>query len=235
MLNRFNPVLLISLLLCMQQVSAQVDPPRDPDPLESWNRKVHTFNDFADRYALKPVAQAYQAITPDVVDVGVTNFFRNLREPITILNDIFQLKLMQAGADSSRFLINSSLGLAGLFDVASRLGLQRNQEDFGQSLGYWGVKPGPYVELPFFGPSSVRDAFSLVPDMYTSPILYVNDVSARAVATGLRVTDLRADLLQAEGLITGDRYIFLRDSFLQRRESLVRDGVVEDDFGEEDF
>ncbi len=235
MLNRYSPVWLLSLLLFLQPAAAQIEPPPNPDPWEGWNRKVNKFNDVTDRYVLKPVAKAYQAVTPEAVDIGVTNFFHNLREPITIVNDLFQLKLMQAGADSSRFLINSSLGLVGLFDVASRLGLPRNQEDFGQSLGYWGVGPGPYVELPFLGPSNVRDAFGMVPDIYTSPLLYVNDVSTRAVATGLRVTDLRADLLDAEGLITGDRYIFLRDSFLQRREALVRDGVVEDDFGEEDF
>lgn len=235
MLNRYSVVWLLSLLFFMQPVAAQFDPPPNPDPWESWNRKVNKFNNYADRYVLKPVAKAYRTVTPEVVDIGVTNFFRNLREPITIVNDIFQFKLMQAGADSSRFLINSSLGLAGLFDVASGLGLPRNQEDFGQSLGYWGVGPGPYVELPLLGPSNVRDAFSQVPDAYTSPILYVNDLTARYAATGLRVTDLRADLLDAEGLITGDRYIFIRDSFLQRRESLVRDGEVEDDFGEEDF
>ncbi len=235
MLNRYHAVWLFSLLLFVQPVVAQIEPPPNPDPWEGWNRKVNKFNDFADRYVLKPVAKAYQAVTPEFVDVSVTNFFHNLREPITIVNDVFQLKLMQAGADSSRFLINSSLGLVGLFDVASGLGLPRNQEDFGQSLGYWGVGPGPYVELPFLGPSNVRDAFGMVPDIYTYPLLYVDEVSTRYVATSLRVTDLRADLLEAEGLITGDRYIFLRDSFLQRREALVRDGAVQDDFGEEDF
>ncbi|MGI9286163.1 MAG: MlaA family lipoprotein [Pseudomonadales bacterium] len=236
MLNLSSPALLFCLLLLlMQPATAQDAEPRDPDPWERWNRNVYLFNQFADRYLLKPTAKVYQAVTPEIVDIGITNFFRNLREPITILNDVLQLKLAQAGMDSGRFLLNSTLGLAGFFDVASDLGLPRHREDFGQSLGHWGVGAGPYLELPLLGSSSVRDAFGLIPDVYASPIVYVNDETARMVATGLRVTDLRADLLKADELITGDRYIFLRDSYLQQREALVRDGEVEDDFGDEDF
>ncbi|MGI9295090.1 MAG: MlaA family lipoprotein [Pseudomonadales bacterium] len=236
MLNRSSPALLFCLLLLlMQPLAAQDDEFRDPDPWEGWNRNVYRFNQFADRYLLKPVAKAYQAVTPEIVDVGVTNFFRNLREPITIFNDLLQLKLGQAGMDSGRFVLNTTLGLAGFFDVASDLGLPRHREDFGQSLGYWGLEAGPYLELPLLGSSSARDAFGLIPDIYVSPVVYVNDEIARAAATGLRVTDLRADLLRADELVTGDRYIFLRDSYLQQREALVLDGEVEDDFGDEDF
>lgn len=236
MRNRLGTALLFCfLLLLIRPVAAQDDEFRDPDPWEGWNRNVYQFNQFADRYLLKPAAKFYQAITPEIVDIGITNFFRNLREPITVVNDLLQLKLTQAGMDSGRFLLNTTLGLAGFFDVATDLGLPRHREDFGQSLGHWGLGAGPYLELPLLGSSSVRDAFGLVPDIYASPVVYVNDEIARATATALRVTDLRADLLKADELVTGDRYIFLRDSYLQQREALVRDGEVEDDFGDEDF
>lgn len=235
MLKHSSLALLLMVALFAQPAAALNVDTRDPDPLESWNRKVYQFNYFADRFLLKPVARFYQAITPEAIDIGVTNFFRNLREPITIVNDLLQLKLGQAGKDSGRFLINSTLGLAGFFDVATNLGLPRHLEDFGQSLGYWGVGPGPYIELPLLGASTVRDAVGILPDIYASPVYYVNDETTRAAVTALRVTDLRADLLEADALITGDRYIFLRDSYLQRREALVRDGEVEDDFGDEDF
>lgn len=236
MLNRSGSALLFCLLLLMMQpLAAQDDALANPDPWEGWNRKVHQFNHVADRYVLKPLARGYQTITPGFVDTGVTNFFRNLREPLTIINDLLQFKLAQAGMDSGRFVLNTTLGLAGLFDVASGLGLPRHREDFGQSFGRWGIGSGPYLELPLLGGSSVRDALGLIPASYANPVFYLEDEIVSASATAVRAVDIRADLLKADELVTGDRYIFLRDSYLQQREALVRDGEVEDDFGDEDF
>lgn len=224
------------ILLCSSQAWAN-EP--DVDPWEGLNRKVDTFNHFGDKWLVRPVAVAYDFVTPDVVDDGVTNMFHNLREPITIVNDLFQLKFKKAGKDTGRLLINSTVGLLGFFDVAAKAGLEREVEDFGQTLGYWGVPPGPYVVLPFLGPSSLRDGLSLFPDSALNPIstpvtAIDHELTQYSVLGGYYV-DLRADLLDADDLISGDRYIFLRDAYLQNREFLVTDGEVEDDFGDEDF
>lgn len=207
----------------------------DGDPLEKWNRKVNAFNLWGDKYLLEPVAKGYDVITPDFVDNGVSNVFRNLREPITVVNDLLQLKFKQAGLSSSRLLINSSVGLLGFFDVASEMGIEANREDFGQTLGHWGVSPGPYLVLPFLGPSNTRDIFGLAADTYANPTTYLNPDAHRITAVAVSLIDRRADALGAEGLITGDKYVFLRDSYQQSREFLIADGEIEDDFGDEDF
>ena len=138
------------------------------DPWESFNRKVYRFNDVLDRWALKPVAKGYRKVTPDVVEDGVHNVFRNLGEARNLANNLLQLKMHDAGVDTARFFFNTTFGLLGFFDVATKMGLQRNDEDFGQTLGAWGVKSGPYVVLPLLGPSTVRDTVSLYPDSFTS-------------------------------------------------------------------
>ncbi len=208
----------------------------DVDPWEGWNRKVDAFNQFGDRWLIKPVAKAYDFVTPDVIDDGITNVFQNAREPITILNDLLQLKFKKAGVDTGRLLLNSTVGLFGFFDVAQHAGLQREVEDFGQTLGYWGVPSGPYLVLPFLGPSTVRDGFGMVPDVYANPITYIDHDPTRLSVVAGYFVDLRADAFAAEELISGDRYLFLRDAYLQNREYLVNDGEVEmDDFGDEDF
>lgn len=225
--------LLIACLLVIGGCSSV--PASDPDPWEGWNRKVDAFNNFGDKWVIKPVAQAYDFVTPQIVDDGVTNMYNNIREPITIVNDLLQLKFQKAGKDTGRLLINSTVGLLGFFDVAGKAGLDRQVEDFGQTLGYWGVPPGPYVVLPFLGPSNVRDGFSLIPDNFANPIFYIDhELTRYSVAAGYYL-DLRANALEAEELITGDRYVFLRDAYLQDREFSVKDGAVEDDFGDEDF
>lgn len=202
----------------------------DQDPWEGLNRKVYRFNERMDRWVLKPVAQGYQKVTPQIVEDGVHNVFRNMTEVRNLTNNILQFKLHDAGVDTARFLFNTTFGVLGFFDVATKMGLQRNDEDLGQTLGAWGVQSGPYVMLPFFGPSTLRDAATLYPESLLGIYEQVNDVPARNSMFLLDMIDLRASALGAERLIVGDRYRFIRNAYLQNREFKVRDGNVEDDF-----
>jgi phospholipid-binding lipoprotein MlaA len=202
----------------------------DDDPWEGVNRAVFRFNDTLDTYALKPLAKGYQAIAPQFVEDGVHNFFKNIGDVNNLANDVLQAKPQAAGVDTARLIFNTTFGLLGFIDVGTRMGLQRNDEDFGQTLGYWGTPSGPYVVLPLLGPSTVRDAFGKVPDGYTRPYPYMDDVAARNVMLAADVIDTRASLLPAEKLINGDKYVFLRNAFLQNREFKVKDGKVVDDF-----
>ncbi|OBX37080.1 VacJ family lipoprotein [Halomonas elongata] len=206
------------------------------DPWEGFNRGVFAFNDTLDRYALKPVAQGYHFVTPDPVETGVGNFFSNLGEIRTTLNSLLQGKGANAGASTGRFLINSTVGVLGIFDVASHMDLTAREEDFGQTLAVWGVDSGPYLVLPFLGPSTVRDTGGLPVDFYTYPVTYVEDDTVRYSLTGLRLIDTRAGLLDQEDLIRGDRYSFIRDTWLQRRRFEVSDGELgEDPFASDGF
>lgn len=200
------------------------------DPWESVNRPIFHFNDTVDTYALKPLAQGYQAVTPQFLETGVHNVFRNVGDVGNLANNLLQGKAYDAGVDTSRLLLNTTLGVLGFFDVASRMGLQRSDEDFGQTLGVWGVGSGPYLVLPLLGPSSLRDAPSKIPDSFLTPYPYMDHVPSRNVTRGINVVDTRASLLDAERMISGDKYIFIRNAYLQNREFRVRDGEVEDDF-----
>ncbi len=200
------------------------------DPWENANRAIFRFNDAVDRWALKPIAKGYQKITPDVVEDGIHNVFRNVGEVKNLANNVLQLKLHNAGVDTARFMFNSTFGVLGFFDVATKMGLQRNDEDFGQTLGAWGVQSGPYVVLPLLGPSTVRDSIALYPDSYVNAYRYVDDVPVRNSVFALNIVDTRAKLLSAERLIRGDRYRFIRNAYLQNREFRVMDGNVVDDF-----
>lgn len=200
------------------------------DPWERANRAVFRFNDTLDRWTLKPLAQGYQKVTPDVVETGVHNVFRNVGEVSNFANNLLQFKLRDAGVDTARFFFNTTFGLFGFFDVATKMGLQRNDEDFGQTLGAWGVKSGYYVVLPLLGPSTIRDTAALYPNSYTSMYRYINDVPVRNSLFAINVVDGRASLLASERLIAGDKYRFIRNAFLQNREFRVRDGNVVDDF-----
>lgn len=202
----------------------------EDDPWEGFNRAIFTFNDTLDTYALKPLAQGYQAVMPQFLEDGIHNMFRNIGDVGNLANDLLQAKPRAAGVDTARLLMNTTLGLAGFFDVGTKMGLQRNDEDFGQTLGHWGVGSGPYVMLPFFGPSTLRDAPAKYVDTYTTPYRYMNDIPARNMALGMSVIDTRASLLSSEKLITGDKYTFIRNAYLQNREFKVKDGKVEDDF-----
>ncbi|MCW8956309.1 MAG: VacJ family lipoprotein [Gammaproteobacteria bacterium] len=218
---------------------ATLDGPADPnDPFESYNRAIYKFNDTFDAYLLKPVAQGYDAITPAPVQKGVSNFFSNLDDVLVIVNDLFQLKFQQAASDTGRFLINSTLGLFGLIDWASDMGLEKHNEDFGQSLGYWGVPSGPYFILPFFGPKTIRDTAGFaVDESYFDPIYKEvengypvssrhNDTAVWSM-TVIKAVDIRANLLKGEKVLDEaalDPYVFLREAYLQRRQNLVYDG-----------
>ena len=202
----------------------------EDDPWEAVNRPIFQFNDFLDTYALKPLAKGYQAVTPQFVEDGIHNVFNNLGDVTNLANNILQLKPYEAGVDTARLIVNTTFGLGGLIDVGTHMGLTRSDEDFGQTLGYWGVGSGPYVVIPVLGPSTVRDAVAKYPDTYTRPYRYVDDVPVRNSVFALNVVDTRANLLSAEKLITGDKYIFIRNAYLQNREFRVKDGEVEDDF-----
>lgn len=197
------------------------------DPLEGYNRVMHSFNDTVDKAVLKPVAQGYDFIMPEPASKGVSNFFSNLNDITVIINDILQLKFMQAFDDTSRFAINSTLGIVGLMDVASDFGYRKNNEDYGQTLGAWGVPPGPYLVLPILGPRDIRDTVGLVGDYYTDPVTYIKPSGTRdpmRIAEGI---DSRANLLKAEKVLDAaaiDEYVYVRDAYLQRRQNLVYDG-----------
>lgn len=201
----------------------------DPDPWEGFNRAVFSFNDRLDRYALKPVAKGYKKVTPRPLRTGITNFFANLRMPIVLLNDLLQGKVRAAGSDGARFFVNSTLGFAGFVDASTVLGIARNDEDFGQTLGVWGVSSGPYLVLPFLGPSSARDSVGFAADVGTSPDTYVLADELNVGLAAVNVVNLRASLLEVEHIVQGDRYLFLRDLYLQRREFSVQDGRIESD------
>lgn len=205
------------------------------DPWEGFNRTMFSFNETIDTYALKPVAKGYKTVTPDVVETGVGNFFSNLSDVGSMLNNVLQFKGQAAAEDMMRVLINSTIGLAGLIDVATPIGLPEHNEDFGQTLGYWGVDTGPYLVLPFFGPSNVRDGVGLVADSAVDPVGEVDPIRTRNQLYALRIIDDRARLLAAENLINGDRYTAIRDAYLQRREFMVNDGQVDADFDDEVF
>ncbi|HED33774.1 MAG TPA: VacJ family lipoprotein [Gammaproteobacteria bacterium] len=205
--------------------------------MESYNRAAFEFNDRVDRYLVKPVSQGYDAITPDPVQKGVHNFFSNLDDVIVMFNDLLQLKLIQFASDTGRFLVNSTLGIGGLIDWASDIGMPKHNEDFGQTLGYWGVPEGPYFVIPFWGPSTVRDASGLLVDAdQFDPVwqqlengypLNFRKTSDSWNLTILKTIDFRASLLQTEGILDEaalDRYTFIRELYLQRRLNLVHDG-----------
>lgn len=231
MRKRFVAVLVSGLM--MTSPAALADG-HEVDPWEGYNRVMFGFNEGLDKYALKPITLGYKAITPDLVETGVSNFFDNISDVGSLLNNILQTKFEAAGEDLARVSFNSTFGLGGVLDVATPMGIEEHNEDFGQTLGYWGMSSGPYLVLPLFGPSNVRDTGGLIVDTITSPISNIEDDSARYAVTGLQAIDTRSGLLEAEKLITGDRYTFIRDAYLQRREFSINDGQSED-YDDENF
>lgn len=227
---KWTMLLLTGILLSNQVLAETTNIPEDP--WEGFNRKVYVFNDTLDTYALKPLAKGYRAVTPDPIENGISRMFSNLGEIVNVMNDLLQGKFSQAGNDTGRFLVNTTVGLVGFFDVAQHAGMPKSDgEDFGQTLGTWGVSSGPYVMLPLFGPSTVRDGPAKIVDQLVNPINEIDHVPTRNVVYGVNIISNRAELLKAEELISGDKYSFIRDAYLQRREYLLNDGNVEDDFG----
>jgi len=225
-LRKILPLLLPTLLASgCASVQTQAN---NKDPLEKYNRAVYAFNDGFDRHLLKPVAETYEEYVPTPVNNSISNLFSHLDDVVVIVNDVLQLKFEQTLSDIGRFTFNSTFGLLGLFDVASHMDLPKHNEDFGQTLGRWGVGSGPYVELPFLGPSTLRDAPSLAADWQVDPIYTIEDDDTLFWSTiSLKVVDTRAGLLRASRILDTaalDPYVFRRDAYMQRRNSLVYDG-----------
>jgi phospholipid-binding lipoprotein MlaA len=199
----------------------------DRDPLEAFNRAVFAFNEDVDRALIKPVATWYQAYVPVPVRRSIGNFFRNLLEPTTVINDLLQGKFEQALSDTGRFVANTTFGVLGLFDAATFLGMERHVEDFGQTFAVWGFGSGPYIVLPLIGPSNLRDGIGLIPYYYgTDPRIVNDDWETSLALLGVDVVNQRADLLTAGKVLDlqTDRYEFLRESYLQKRRNLIYDG-----------
>lgn len=220
-------------IVCALSLSACVTLPPDSkrvpqDPWESWNRGVYRVNDKLDRAVAKPVTKAYVRVVPQPIRIGVSNFFENLNTPTVMINDALQGKLLAAANDLGRFVLNSTLGLAGILDPATPAGLARNDEDFGQTLGHWGLHAGPFVELPILGPSDLRDAPAKVVDSYTNPRQYVKNSYVKYGLYLPYLVDKRAALLSLDETLSRvyDPYAFVRDAYLQRRAYMVSDGKV---------
>jgi phospholipid-binding lipoprotein MlaA len=195
--------------------------------LENWNRGVFKFNDAVDRAVVKPAAEGYVKVVPQPARTGVTNFFSNLSDVPTAFNSLLQLKVGDAITDVTRFAVNSTLGFLGFIDVASALKLPKHREDFGQTLGYWGVGSGPYLVLPLLGPSTARDGPAIFVDSLVDPLWQTNDIVARNWLAAERFFDARVNLLGATGFAEHaaiDRYTFIRDIYLERRKNLILDG-----------
>jgi len=225
--SRARSVLAACLLLLVGALSGCAHT-NTRDPLEPLNRGIFAFNDAVDNVVVKPVAMGYRAVLPQFVRTGVSNFFSNLDDITVIVNGFLQLKIPQAVSDSGRFLINTTVGVLGLFDVATHLGLEKHNEDFGQTLGYWGIGSGPYLVLPFLGPSSLRDGLGRWADYaFLDPVIQIDHMRTRNQVLALRATQYREQLLDSEKVLEAaaiDRYAFLRDAYLQRRRNLVYDG-----------
>lgn len=195
------------------------------DPLEKMNRAVFRFNQKVDKYFFKPVSEGYVKLLPRPVRTGIKNIFANLWEPTTIVNDLLQGKFSRAALDTTRFVVNSTMGLLGIFDVATRFELYRHDEDFGQTFAVWGIPSGPYLVLPFLGPSNIRDATGTAIRMvYTDPVSIVNEDTI--IPATMRLVDLRARLLGTEDILAQqlDPYLFFRESYRQLRRDLIHDG-----------
>lgn len=228
----FHRILLSLLLLAPLHAVAQdvLPPENNVDPLEFINRPMFALNDGLDRFLLRPVAASYDFVTPTEVKRGVGNFFANLYDFNATINAVLQGRFTGAAQGGGRFLVNSTLGVFGLFDVATELGIRPYRTDFGHTLAIWGVPSGPYVMVPLFGPRTFRSGTGTIVDTYTSVPTYIDNVRLRNSIWGLELVDGRSRLLSADELISGDRYIFVRDAYLQQREAFVNDGAVVDDF-----
>ena len=206
----------------------------DIDPYRNLNEKTHKFNQDVDQSIVTPIAKAYRKVTPDFIEVGVTNFTDNIEDINIALNNFLQGKLNNGFSDLLRFTINSTIGIFGFFDVASSAGLEKHSEDFGQTLAVWGVKDGPYIVLPGLGPSSLRDTVSRIPEAFMTPLFLIDHDRTSYELTAIDLLDKRARYLGIETIVVGDDYLFYRDAYFQSREFEINDGLVEDDFDDFD-
>ena len=219
-MNRFLLILLLSFPIFGEEIN---------DPFEDLNRDIFIFNEKFDEKLLKPAALTYRKVTPQFARTGVTNFFNNLEEIDTTINQILQGEIKYAFNDAGRFVVNSSIGLFGLIDVASKMGLERHEEDFGQTLGVWGFDSGPYIMIPFLGPSNPRDLLSRPISSFLSGTFAMEDNDVKITLVGIDALETRERLLDAETLIIGDKYIFVKDAYIQSRKYEINNGSTEDD------
>lgn len=223
-----------SVLMVLLSGCATTGDPRDP--LEPMNRAIYRFNDSVDQTILKPVAETYRAVLPSFVRTGVSNFFANINDVLIALNNLLQGKPADAASDVGRVAVNTTAGLLGVFDVATELGMDRHNEDFGQTLGYWGVGNGPFLMLPLLGPSNLRDTVGRVADFKLDPVTYVDPSRDRNILWVSRLVSDRTNLLGASTILEVaalDPYEFLRDAYLQRRRNLVHDGSPPPETGDD--
>jgi phospholipid-binding lipoprotein MlaA len=223
----------LTLLGCASQTALKRDP---RDPLERINRVTYTVNDKVDRAITKPIARTYRKVTPHFVQTGVSNFMDNLHYPIVIVNDLLQAKFKPALSDTGRFVLNIAAGVGGLFDPASAAGLNKNDEDFGLTLGKWGVHPGPYLILPVLGPSTFRDAFGKAADAFADPTNYVSNSTVRYSLDAVYLLDRRVHLLDVERALDNayDPYAVLRSVYLQHRQYKISGGAEAADVPEDE-
>lgn len=217
----------VAVALLAVVLSGCAVPGNQKDPIEGFNRAMFSFNEGLDAAIIKPVAQGYDTAMPSPVRTGVTNFFGNIADFFIGVNNLLQGKPADAVGDISRVLVNSTIGILGLIDIASDMGMDKHEEDFGQTFGRWGVGDGAYVVIPVFGPRTVRDTAGLLLDVAADPVARVDHVPTRNSLLVLRVVDTRADLLPADKVIEEaalDKYAYVRDGYLQRRRNLIHDG-----------
>ena len=219
-MHRFLLILLLSFPIFGEEIN---------DPFEDLNRDIFIFNEKLDEKLLKPAALAYRKVTPQFARTGVTNFFNNLEEIDTTINQVLQGEIKYAFNDAGRFVINSTIGLFGLIDVASKMGLEKHEEDFGQTLGVWGFDSGPYIMIPFLGPSNPRDLLSRPISSFLSGTFAMEDNDVKITLVSIDALETRERLLDAETLIIGDKYIFVKDAYIQSREYEINNGSTEDD------
>ena len=226
-LHRAGMSLVALALLAGCAAAPSRDAPSRDDPFEPMNRASYRVHEVVDGQIVKPMIQAYVDYTPRLVQQGIRNFFNNIDDMFSVVNDFLQWKLDKAGNDMGRVMVNTGPGLLGLIDIASDAGIPKGNEDFGQTFGYWGFPQGPYIFIPVFGPTTVRDGTGWIIRGFTTPVAYIQDVPVRNVVFGIGLVDLRASALEAESLVDQaaiDRYTFIRRAYLQRRRYLVYDG-----------
>jgi phospholipid-binding lipoprotein MlaA len=211
---------LLALFGCASLPNAKRDP---RDPFERMNRSIYKFNDALDKAVARPIAHTYRRVTPQFVQTGISNFDSNLDYTVVIVNDLLQGRFKPFANDTARLVMNTTLGIGGLFDPASSAGLDKNENDFGQTLGRWGFKPGPYLMIPILGPSDVRDGIGKIANTYSSPRQYIHNTTVRYSLYGLYFLDYRASLVPEEKALDSayDPYAFLRNAYLQRRQFLI--------------
>ena len=206
----------------------------ETDPLKDLNQKTHDLNQTLDLQVASPVARFYKRITPDFIEIGVTNFTQNVEDLSIGFNNILQGKIKSGFSDLGRFTLNSTIGIAGFLDIATDMGLEKHDEDFGQTLAVWGVPDGPYLVLPGLGPSTMRDTLAMIPDAFLTPLWLIDHDRTSYSLTAIDLIDTRARYLGLESVVIGDEYLFYRDAYLQSRQFEIKDGQIEDDFDDFD-